>query len=225
MPRTTTKTVRVAELVLDFSVYPRDSVDDQHIARLAEARRAGETFPPIIADTRSRRVADGFHRCRAYLRADGDDAVCEVDWRDYPDDEALFKDAAKLNTRHGLKMSRFDEAHCMAVAMRLGISDTEMAEVLALTQTKYDELRAARFATDSKGEPVLLKRSNRHLAGGKVTKRQAAGNAKSSGWRLDFHIDQLVNALEHDLVNYQDPAVMPKLRRLAELLDKVLLIH
>jgi hypothetical protein len=226
MPTRKANQVPVAELVLDFAVYPRGStIDETHASRLAEALRAGETFPAIVADRKSRRVVDGFHRCRAYQRVFGDNAISEVEWRDYPDDGALFKDAGRLNVRHGLRLSRLDEAHCMAVAARLGIPDSEMSEILALTQKKYDELRAARFGTDANGEPVLLKRSNRHLAGSKVTKRQAAGNARSSGWRLDFHIDQLVNALEHDLVNYQDPAIVPKLRRLTELLDRVLVLH
>jgi hypothetical protein len=196
-------------------------LDDAHTARLTEALRAGETFPPVIAEHRSRRLVDGFHRSRAYLRAFGDEATCTVDWRDYADDRALFKDAGRLNVRHGLRISRIDEAHCMAVAARLGIPDAEMAEVLALTQQKYDELRTARFATSADGQPVLLKRSNRHLAGCSISADQAAGNARSSGWKLDFHADQIMNAVEHQLVNYQDSAVVAKLRRLREMLDTI----
>jgi hypothetical protein len=213
--------IPVVELVLDYSLYPRGTVDEQHAARLAEARRAGQTFPPIVVDSKSKRVADGFHRCKAELRAHGEDAVISVEWRDYASDAELFKDAARLNARHGLRISRLDEAHCMAVAMRLGIDESELAEILALTQQKYEELRAARFATDSTGESVLLKRANTHLAGSKITKKQAAGNAKSSGWRLTFHVDQLINAFEHDLVDHEDLKLLPKLRRLSELLDRV----
>jgi len=214
--------VKAADLVLDFTVYPRTVVDEQHAARLAEALRAGVTLPPIIADRASRRVVDGFHRTKAHLRVGGEDAVIAVEWRDYAGDTELFLDAAKLNTGHGLRISRLDEAHCMAIAQRLGVADSELAGVLALTAEKYEKMRAERFATGGNGEPVLLKRSARHLAGGKLSRKQISGNAKSSGWRIDFHIDQIVNALESDLVNYQDATLVPKLRRLHDLLDRAL---
>jgi hypothetical protein len=113
----------------------------------------------------------------------------------------------------------------MAVAMRLGIPSEDLAAVLALTLDKYEALRAARFATDTEGKPVLLKRSNRHLAGTKLTKKQVHGNSKASGWQLTFHIDQLINALEANLVDYHDDAVVPKLRRLHKVLDDVLAAH
>jgi hypothetical protein len=217
--------VPVAELILDFSLYPRTVTDEAHAARLAEALRAGETLPPVVAEQKTRRVVDGFHRIRAYLRAIGDEATCQVEWRDYASDVDLFLDAAKLNARHGLRISRLDEAHCMAVAARLGVKDTELAAVLALTAEKYEQLRASRFGTDNHGDPVLLKRSSRHLAGGRLTRKQIAGNAKSSGWRLDFHIDQIINAIESDLVNYQDQTLMPKLQRLHQLLDRSIAAH
>jgi hypothetical protein len=218
----TIETVPVVELVLDYSLYPRTALDDRHASRLAEAVKAGETLPPVVADHRSKRVSDGFHRCKAHLLVNGDTAVTQVEWREYADDAELFKDATRLNARHGLRISRFDEAHCMAVAMRLGVGESDLAEILALTQTKYEELRAARFATAASGEAVLLKRSNRHLAGSTITKKQAAGNARSSGWRLAFHIDQVINAIQSDLLEHDDLKTVAKLRKLSELLDKVL---
>jgi hypothetical protein len=218
-------TVLAAELVFDYSLYPRSVTDDAHVARLAEALRAGETFPPVVADRRSRRLVDGFHRVKAYLRVLGDEATCTVEWRDYPTEQELFLDAAKLNARHGLRISRLDEAHCMAVAIRLGIEPADLAAVLALTVEKYEALRQARFAVDANGEPVLLKRSNRHLAGTKVTAKQVKGNVKASGWRLTYHADQLINALESNLVDYQDATVVPKLERLHALLEKTIAVH
>jgi hypothetical protein len=85
-------TVLCVELVQDYSLYPRTVTDDAHVARLVEALRAGETFPPVVADKASRRVVDGFHRIKAYIRAEGDEAKCAVEWRDYADDQARSTD-------------------------------------------------------------------------------------------------------------------------------------
>ena len=60
--------MQAAQLVEDFSLYPRSQVDGSHVQRLSEALLAGETLPSIIVDE-SGRIIDGFHRRRAVMRA------------------------------------------------------------------------------------------------------------------------------------------------------------
>jgi hypothetical protein len=53
-------------LVIDFSIYPRQAIDDQHVSALAEVLRAGGTLPPIVAECGTLRTVDGMHRIRAH---------------------------------------------------------------------------------------------------------------------------------------------------------------
>src|SRR5262249_16250102 len=154
-----------ALLVMDKRVYPRAEVSKQRVGRLADAIRAGARLPPIIADSATRRVVDGNHRCHAYLLVNGPDATAEVEWRRYDSDAALFADAAAINAVQGEPLSGIDIAHCLAVAKQLGVSDEQMPRVLSLTTEKLTKMRAERFAEGPDGQQVLLKRSNRHLAG------------------------------------------------------------
>ena len=209
--------VKLATLVEDFGNYPRDSVDAHHVSRIAEALRAGQVFAPLIAEKQSRRLVDGIHRRRARLLVYGADATGEVEWRTYPDDNALLLDAARLNTHHGLKMSRLDEAHCMQLALERGIPPENMADILGLTLQKYEELRAQRFATSPAGGPILLKRTNRHLAGRKLTPNQVKGNARTSGWSLAFHVDQVITAIQTGTADTADTAFVGRLRQLVVL--------
>jgi hypothetical protein len=215
----TTEKVKATSLVLDFTLYPRMTVDDHHVSRLAEARRAGESFPPVIADDTTRRLTDGFHRLKTVLRVDGDDAMIDVEWRHYTDDADLFQDAITLNSRHGLRISRLDEAHCMAIAQRLGISPTQVASALTLTLGKFEELKASRLASSPRGEPVVLKGQTRHLAGQRLTAKQVAGNTRASGMSIRHHVDQVINAVTNGLVDRDDMALLGRLRELHKLLD------
>jgi hypothetical protein len=220
-PSTRTTTERVASLVLDESIYPRSVISENRVSRLAESMRAGAVMPALIAEKEKRRLIDGVHRSRAYLRVLGPEAEAPVEWRTYTDDKAAFADAALLNAVHGEPLSSFDLAHCLEVARRLDIPDGELPAVLSLTVAKVEQMRSERFGTGPNGEQVLLKRSSRHLAGHALSTKQVAGNAQASGMKLVFHVNQIVNALENGLVDPGDTAIMVRLRRLCELIDRL----
>ena len=42
--------VKAAELIEDFSLYPRSQVDGAHVQSMTESLLAGEKLPPIIID-------------------------------------------------------------------------------------------------------------------------------------------------------------------------------
>jgi hypothetical protein len=218
----TAKPERLASLVLDFTIYPRSAVDAHHVARLAEALRAGVELPPPVADRKSRRVVDGFHRIKARLQVDGVEATAPVEWRTYQDEVALFVDAAACNSHHGLRLSRLDEAHCIEVAQRLGVPDDQVATVLAITRQKFEDMRSRRFATGPDGEPVLLKTANRHLAGQRLNAKQVQGNSRASGMSLIFHIDQIINALKSGTADGTDLSVLARLRDLVVLAQSII---
>lgn len=213
----TTKTEPLSTLIFDGTIYPRTAIDSHHVTRLAEALRSGESFPPLVADKASRRIVDGVHRSKAYIQEGGPDATALVEWRTYKDEIALFIDAVALNSHHGLRISRLDEAHCIQVAQGLGVPDEQVAQVLRITREKYDQMRSRRFATAPDGSPVLLKAVNRHLAGQTLSRKQVEGNSRASGMTLAFHIDQVINALESGIADGTDLTILGRLRHLVDL--------
>ena len=67
--------IAIAEVVLDFDLYPRSQIDSQHVSSMCEAERAGAEFPPIVIDKKSKRVIDGFHRYTKQQRVHGPGAT------------------------------------------------------------------------------------------------------------------------------------------------------
>lgn len=209
--------VSAESLVLDFNLYPRHALSSVNLRRIGEAIAVGEQLPPVRADRASRRVIDGFHRVTWKLRAG---QPVEVEWHDYADDAAMLLDAIALNARQGMPLEPYDRARCLELADGLGIDLDQLAGALAVDLDVLGKLRATRTAFDPEGKPVMIKRSLRHKAGGKLTRRQVEANRRASGWSVRFHAEQIILAIEADYVP-EDEATAQALARLAELLPSV----
>lgn len=217
---TKTVTMPVAELILDYDLYPRHHIDTTNVTSISQAIDAGEQLPPVVADLGSKRVTDGFHRVTAYLRQSPDSRI-KVTLIDYPDEQTMFVDAVQRNARHGVKLSSFDRARTVLIGDRLSIDTERLAGALAVDVDVLAKLRAARTAYDKSGKPVAIKRNARHLAGSKITERQERANRRAQGWPLSFHVDQIINAIEGDLVDWDDPRNGEAVARLREVLAAV----
>lgn len=213
--RTRPKKLPAASLVLDYNIYPRHHIDSANVSRLRQAIEAGEQLPPVIADRESLRVIDGFNRITAWLRID-EAATIEVELRDYADDAAMFLDAVALNARHGLALSTYDKSRCMMLAEQLTIDPEAIAGAMSITVDTAAKLRAVKTAYDDKGSPLPIKRPLRHLAGSKLTKKQEHANQRSSGWSVRFHAEQIVQAIDGDIVDWSDAAAVEALRLMVE---------
>lgn len=214
------ETVLASELVLDFTLYPRVSVDAQHVAYISDAMRAGAEFPPVIADKKSKRVIDGFHRIKATLRLNPDGKV-QVEWKTCRNDQEMFLEAVKRNAGHGRTLAMYDRTRCAVVAESLGIDPQRIATALNLTVERIEELRVTRVATVS-GEAVPLKRTLLHMAGKRMTRAQEKAQAKLSGMNQVFYANQLITLIEADLLDTENSVLMDALGKLYSLLRKVI---
>jgi hypothetical protein len=209
--------VAAASLILDYNLYPRHKLSPVNIRTISQAVAVGEQIPPVIADQASRRVIDGFHRVTEALRRDGDVAV---EWHDYADDAAMLVDAIARNARHGMPLEPFDRARCIELAADVGVGLDRLAGALAVNVDILGELHASRTAYDPDGKPVTIKRNLRHKAGSKLTGRQVEANRRSSGWPVRFHAEQIILAVEADLVP-DDEATRVSLGHLLVLLQRM----
>lgn len=216
------KTMKAAELVLDFDLYPRNNVDTSNVRAMVDALAAGVELPPVIIDRKSKRVIDGFHRTKAALRFHGDDAEIVVIEKNYATEAAMFLDAMKYNASHGARLDSADRARCTIIAERLSIPTEAVAGALHTSVDKIGALRTDRTARDCSGMTIPLKSTIRHMAGKKLTKRQEETNTRSSGMNQVFYVNQVIDLIEAKLLNMEDEGLMERMRVLHGLLEKIL---
>lgn len=224
----TTQKVKLSELVLDFSVYPRTQLSNYNTASIAEALSAGAELPPIIAEEKSKRIVDGFHRHHALMRVFGEDAVIDVVFKRYKDDADLFADAMRRNATHGQKLSKFDRLRCVIKSEELGLSVDAAIKALGMTREALGDLKANRIGkltgprtgeTPGVETAVPLKRTIEHMSGQQLTQGQVDANLKLGGMDQLFYINQLILLLREGLIDTDNRSVMAGLDELERLLE------
>jgi len=209
-----------ASLVEDFGFYPRNHVDDTHVNDLARALAAGDTLPPLIVDRASRRIVDGFHRRRAYLKAFGDKAKVPVVYHAYTSDTELLTDAVRLNASHGRKLDRHDQTRIVLLCRTLQVPDQTIAVMLHVPEPVVQQL-SIRILQAPSG-PIPSKRGLEHMRGQRITIDQQNAIAKVRSGEVGRLCEELSSLVSHDLVDWDNTTVVDQLRALAQLILKTL---
>jgi len=220
--------VLVADLVLDYEVYPRVKLSSMYVGDLARALESGTVLPPIIACRTSKRVVDGFHRVKAYLRVFGNTAKIAVKWKNYETEADLFSDAIKLNGDHGRRLSKVDYVRCVQIAERHGIELEEVAPFVGLTEERLDKIVADRtgyvITIGKDGEeirsPVILPPDCTDKAGSHLSAQQAAAARRGGSNKATFYANRLAELLEADILDLTRGNLRSALVRLREVLDE-----
>jgi len=211
--------VPISTLILDYDLYPRASVDSQHVSHLIEALEAGTALPAIVVCKKTKKVVDGFHRIKAYLRVYGDNAEIDVRFKVYKGEKDLFVDAVRFNAAHGQALHRCDRVRCGQIAKRMRIGVDQIAEVLNIAIDQYRQLLKERSAKSaSTKEEVALKNTIKHMAGQKLTKKQEEVNKKASGMNVSFHVNQIVMLMDAELIDLEDEKLIGNLESLRDAL-------
>jgi hypothetical protein len=215
--------IPVKQVVLDFALYPREKIDPFNLAALREALRAGAKLPPVILDRATNKCADGFHRTTTVRLEEGEEALIDVEFRDYPNPAALFEEAMLLNARHGARLSSRDRTRCALLARELGISDARTASLLQIRPEILDKKLTLGTAVSPGDQIVPIKSAAApHLAAVRLTPAQSVGMDRSSGQPLRFHIRQIINALEQDLIDVGSLEILQSLASLQACIEKFL---
>jgi len=215
------KKYKIAELVIDFELYPRGKVDSHHVGEIAYAIEAGTPMPPVIIDKKSKRVIDGVHRINAYRRLYDETHEIDCAEKEYKNDKEMFVDAMRYNSAHGRALSQHDKLHCILMAEKFKISTTVIAEALHITTDRIGALRSERVGTLS-GSPIALKQTIRHMGGQKLTKEQVSANEKLGGMNALFYINQIILLIENDLIDTSNADLQKGLAALYEALGQFL---
>lgn len=206
---------KLSDLILDFDLYPRNDISSTHISALFDALQVGTDLPPIIADRKSKRVVDGFHRHRAHQRF-GSKKV-EVIWREYKNEAQLFIDAVRLNVSHGRPFDTNDRKRAVLRLEEFGLKSSDISDIVRLPKSRIDEFKLA-LVTGHSGGPVIVKRGlSQHVPkSGTMSKAQEKVNNSWSGAQPTFHVNQLVKLLEAGF-RPKTPAFIDGMDRLCEL--------
>lgn len=197
------KTMPAAQLVLDYNFYPRQHIDESNVRAIRASVLAGEKLPAVVADAGSLRVIDGFHRVTQALRADAQ-ATIVVDLLDYANEQEMFLDAVRRNSRHGARLTSYDQARVVSIAEDWKITKEKLAEAMAIPLGRVGEIRLSRIANSRDGRKLQVKRPFRNLAGTVLTDAQENANRRSSGWPASFHADQIVILLDAEQIDLEE---------------------
>jgi len=191
--------VKALELIKDWSLWPRheaNELDSTNVSKLKEVLRSGSKFKdPIIADKVSFRIIDGFHRHQATLLFYGNDAIVDVEFREYANEIEMFLEAARLNTVHGLPLSPKDKVYVILTARRKKIPLAKIGEILGMTKEKIKQFEEKRTAVTQEGEKIALSAGAMDLAGKKLTKKQETYARTANGMLPIVNARLLLNAL------------------------------
>lgn len=227
----TVKPLPIAQLVEDLSIYPRHQVDDSHVASLVQALKAGALLPPPVADAKSKRIVDGWHRVRAFRRVVGPTGVIDVDLRPYKTEADLKVDAVELNASHGRRLDKADQVRAVLLLEEAGVPVERVAVALHITPERVETLRvrvavapqsvrthsAVIAIHDDDGndqQAVPLKRPFLHMAGKKMTRDQVSTHDAALGSSHLLQMRQLMNVLKFDMLNREDERLLDALQEL-----------
>ena len=207
---TTTK-VKASLLIKDYNLYPRGQINSYNVQRIKQILEAGYPMPPIVADKTSYRIVDGFHRVTAYQSLFGPDIEIDVVLQKYASEAELFKAAIDLNANHGQALSTYDRVRCLVIGEKLGLTRDDLSGVLKLSRDRADHLLLNRVSLA--GE--VLKRTTEHFAGHDLDAEQSSYNRRAGGHNQLYYINQVVQLLASDSVDWEKSSVREGLKRLS----------
>jgi len=219
------KEIELGKMIVDYSIYPRASVDSQQISYLREADDAGAELPPIVVEKGTNRIVDGVHRHKMWLRKYDDKHKVPVIEKRYENEGELLLDAIRLNAPHGRMLDSHDKTHCIILAEKLHIPESELASALSITVDKVGKLRLGRIGELHIGKTVnavALKNTIRHMNGRILTKEQSDANNQLGGMNQIFYVNQIILLLDNNLVDWGNENLIAKMAILRERLNNCL---
>lgn len=185
----------------DGGTQPRAALDEATIQEYADAMRAGDRFPPVVAfhDGHAYWLADGFHRVNAALRAEVGSLL--VDVRQGTQRDAILYSAG-VNATHGLRRTNEDKRRAVIrllsdpewaawsdreIGRRCAVSHTfvvNLRKELSVNGLQIDARRVARGGTEYTMQTAAIGQP----AQSEQIGRQPANQANAPIWEIESAI-------------------------------------
>lgn len=207
--------IQLSKIHFDEDIYPRKQLDDHNVNELVRAFTAGVAVPPIVLDKDTLTCVDGKHRVRAAEKADID--KIPADLKTFPDKAAMLEAAIRLNI-HGRQLSSYDKAYCTILADTVGLDDARLQAAMCTTLDHLQQLKARKIGFDPSGNKMPLKTTMQHMAvqhtNKRLTKAQDAGHVKATGMAQLAYVNQVINMLDHKMIDKNNVKLMEALEDL-----------
>jgi len=186
----TKKKVKVLELVQDWRIWPRHEagkLDSTNVHKLEEILLSGRSFnTPIVVDSKSLRIIDGFHRAKALLRVQGDKAETVVILREYANEVAMRIDAAHSANSGALQLTPKDKVHFALGMRRDRVPWPIIAKALDMDVERVRKLVEGRSIVTQNGTRIAVSAAvaplAKHLDGKKADSDQEHFARTAGGW-------------------------------------------
>lgn len=191
--------VKISEIIIDGSIYPRINLDLETVERYREAIESGVKMPEIII-TPDNRLLDGRHRLEAHKLAGIDEVEVFVKESEDPD-----VDSVTYNLRHGRPLTR-EEIKAAARRWYGKIPVQQIAEILGVTRQTVqnwvaDLVKEKEEAREKLKEKALEIRAE-GLTQEEVAEKLGIPQQTISRWENKEYSS--VKNLTHELKKYQD---------------------
>lgn len=212
--------MKASELIEDLTIYPRNQVDEFWISSLAHHLRNGAIFPPVLADKKSKKIVDGFHRCRAYTRVYGPDCDIPCETMVFKNEAEMFVESLRRNGTHGKPLSTVDRIMSVNRGQQLGVSLEVIASVLNIEPVRLGAKTELRTVRGPGGEVIVIKaamnRGNGHY---NFEQKHAAQNGFG---KISLYAKLLNNLLRLNILDLAYGNVLEDLYLLRDTLNELL---
>jgi hypothetical protein len=218
--------VKLQDIVVDPTIQVRE-VEGHTVSEYAQAMRAGAQFPPLVIENGSNRLVCGNHRYFAYKRVLEPTDTVSVEYRDFEDEAAIIRTAAKDNATHGRPLDTWDRKRITVRLQEAGDSIEDIAALLSVPVAKVENWAGMTVTVIGKrgkktvrhSEPV--KHGLEHLAGKQVPEDQYNCHAQMDrGVPARQNADTLRRWIENGWIAGDD-RTRESLRQLATALEQL----
>lgn len=200
--------IKISLLIFDFEVYPRHKISGYHVNELCNVLESGKELDPIVWDKETKIIIDGFHRVKAHKKAYGLDCKIQGYAIECKDKAEMILKGIEYNSKHGLRLSAWDQARCMTLARMYKIRDEIIKKALGIPEERYKKLEKRIVNVKNKSGKIIrkaqLKRGQEKLAEkGYITEKEAEaieGNG-TTGLKADIRIRTLIKDI--DMNNFE----------------------
>lgn len=215
--------LRIADIICDERLYPRDRVAWKTVYQYQNAMIAGSVFPPVsVAKVGAEyKLIDGWHRIEAYKRRK-EEYVTAVVTSGLTDDE-IYIEAVRANAVNGRQFSMKERAEAILRLQDMKLEPLAISELIRIPVDKMGMFVCDRMVNTITGEPVILKQTLKHLADSDEIESNIEERQKRlSGIEQVQLIDELIYLLSEGLLNLNSEVMVSKLRELYRVLGGVI---
>lgn len=207
MGKGTVEQLRIADVVVDETMYPRHKLSAHNIAQIKDGYLSGSDVPPIVVWKSKRILVDGQHRLMAKQQIVGPEGMIDALLIEYDSKRDALADAVKRNSAQGYRLTTWDKVRSIMLLQAVKADEDTIARSLNCSLDTVHRL-AERIKESAEG-PIATKGGSEVIAeAAKVTKAQVERTVGAdSGMHVTFHLNQIIGKIKAKMIKWDEKTV------------------